>query len=255
MANEIVDITAIAPCPQGGGVLKYEFLRSEMAAAIDRGAWQAGAQVPPELDIAAATKLSLGTVQRALRELAAQGYVERRHGHGTFVADRGLKMSEPLHCRFVDAPGQDFLPVYTRMVDRRIVTEPFPWEQLIGPDPKGAVRFDRSIDIDGRFRVASRMYLHASRFGQLMEMPESAFDGANLKKLLAKDLNVAVRNISQRFRIEQATDDIRAWTNSDAEMVMAIRAVGLDASERPVYYQELRFPPTDIDLQVLYRVD
>ena len=44
--------------------------REAVLAAIDQGLWQRGAKLPTESEFVAATPSSLGTVQRAMRELA-----------------------------------------------------------------------------------------------------------------------------------------------------------------------------------------
>lgn len=244
-----VDVATVAANTAPPGTAKYEHLRARMAAAIDAGAWEPGRQLPPELEIAGSTNFSLGTVQRALRELAAQGYVVRRQGAGTFVADRTSAMEAPLHCRFVEPGGETVLPVYTRLVGRRLVRDPDPWSVVLGPDPAGAVLLDRSLDIGDRFRVASRMYLHASRFGKLLEMPESAFTGVNLKKLLIGAYGVSVRSVDQRIRLEPPAAEVREWLGGcPAPLVMAIRATGFGAGRQPVYYQLLWVPPCSEEL-------
>lgn len=246
-----VDVAALAAQRVPPGVAKYEHLRARMAAAIDAGTWEAGRQLPPELDIAASTRLSLGTVQRALRELVAQGYVVRRQGSGTFVADRARAMDAPLHCRFAEPGGETVLPVYTRLVGRRLVRDPDPWSAVLGPDPAGAVLLDRSLDIGGRFPVASRMYLHASRFGTLLDLPEAAFTGVNLKKLLIGTYGVSVRSVEQRIRLEPPTAEVREWLGGEpGPLVMAIRAIGFGSDRHPVYYQLLWVPPCDEELVV-----
>lgn len=245
------DVGAMASDRVPAGVLKYEHLRSRMATAIETGDWPPGSQLPPELEIAAATRLSLGTVQRALRELASQGYVVRRQGYGTFVADGGREMTEPLHCRFIPRAGGDVLPVYTRLIGRRLAQDPHPWAAVLGPDPRGAVLLDRTLEVDGRFRVASRMYLHASRFGSLLDMPHNGFDGVNLKKLLGGEFGVSIRCVEQRIRLERPDPELRTWIGEDdAPLVLAIRATGVMADGGPVYYQLLWAPPCDEELVV-----
>ena len=44
-----------------------------------------GARLPPEREMAASMGIAVGTLRRALAELAAQGLVERRHGSGNYV--------------------------------------------------------------------------------------------------------------------------------------------------------------------------
>ncbi|MEP6716628.1 MAG: LacI family DNA-binding transcriptional regulator [Terriglobia bacterium] len=56
-----------------------------MKQAIDEGTYGAGLRLPGEHALVATYKASRVTVGRALRELQADGYVERRVGSGTYV--------------------------------------------------------------------------------------------------------------------------------------------------------------------------
>ncbi|MDA4893167.1 GntR family transcriptional regulator [Microbacterium resistens] len=59
----------------------------DLKGLIDQAA-DIGEQLPTELDLAAIYGISRITIRQALAALAQDGYVERRHGTGTFVADR-----------------------------------------------------------------------------------------------------------------------------------------------------------------------
>lgn len=61
---------------------------------IMRGAREAGAVLPTEEGLCEQFRVSRITVRRALADLEAHGFVQRRHGRGTFVSDR-LPLSAP----------------------------------------------------------------------------------------------------------------------------------------------------------------
>jgi GntR family histidine utilization transcriptional repressor len=73
-----LDATAAAPL--------YRQLKERIQARIAGGDWAPGDPVPSEHDLMASLGVSRMTVNRALRELAADGWLERRRGVGTFVA-------------------------------------------------------------------------------------------------------------------------------------------------------------------------
>src|SRR5262245_52624235 len=58
------------------------FLKSELA----RGRWPPGTLMPSEAELVARFRVSRMTVNKALRELQAEGLVERQQGIGTFAA-------------------------------------------------------------------------------------------------------------------------------------------------------------------------
>ena len=55
------------------GLPKYVHLREALYAAIKAGHWEPGARLPSDSDLTRLTRYSLGTVQRALRDLADGG--------------------------------------------------------------------------------------------------------------------------------------------------------------------------------------
>jgi GntR family histidine utilization transcriptional repressor len=69
------------------GVPGYLRIKQEICRQIDSGAWPPHHRVPSENDFVGQFGLSRMTVNRALRELTADGRLYRRQGLGTFVAD------------------------------------------------------------------------------------------------------------------------------------------------------------------------
>ena len=65
----------------------YERVKTHIQTQISRGIWRAGDAVPSETALQQQFKISRMTVNRALRELAAEGMVTRVQGSGTRVAN------------------------------------------------------------------------------------------------------------------------------------------------------------------------
>ncbi len=72
----------------------YERVKTFIAAQINSGRWAEGDQLPSENQLVSALGLSRMTINRALRELASMGLVNRVMGLGTFVAP--VKSPSPL---------------------------------------------------------------------------------------------------------------------------------------------------------------
>ena len=66
----------------------YERIKSLIRERIARGDWGASQRIPSENELVRELGASRMTVNRALRELTAAGYLNRVQGVGTFVADR-----------------------------------------------------------------------------------------------------------------------------------------------------------------------
>jgi GntR family transcriptional regulator len=69
-----------------------------LTEAIEEGAFQRGARLPSEADLAVELRVSRTTLREALRILAARQLIVRRHGLGTFVAEEPIE--KDLHRNF-----------------------------------------------------------------------------------------------------------------------------------------------------------
>lgn len=72
--------------------LQYERIKTFILDGIAEGDWESGNMIPSENQLAAKFSLSRMTVNRAIKELEADGIVERIQGKGTFVSN-----PKPLH--------------------------------------------------------------------------------------------------------------------------------------------------------------
>jgi GntR family histidine utilization transcriptional repressor len=70
------------------GAPLYERIKNLILTQIASGGWAAAQRIPSENELVRQVGASRMTVNRALRELTDAGYLVRRQGVGTFVADR-----------------------------------------------------------------------------------------------------------------------------------------------------------------------
>src|SRR5256885_13980659 len=73
--------TTTADLPQ------YAQIKRRLIAEIRGGQWAVGGTFPSEAQLVARYKVSRSTLVRSLQELVRDGYLYRRQGQGTFVAD------------------------------------------------------------------------------------------------------------------------------------------------------------------------
>lgn len=66
----------------------YHQLKTALRSAIEAGVWAPDQAIPPERELIERYCVSRITVRQALADLVAEGLLYRRHGKGTFVADR-----------------------------------------------------------------------------------------------------------------------------------------------------------------------
>jgi GntR family transcriptional regulator len=76
----------LSPLLGSASPVLYKEVARQMRVALQRGDWQPGEALPSEADLATRFEVSVGTLRKALAELAAEGLVVRHQGRGTFVS-------------------------------------------------------------------------------------------------------------------------------------------------------------------------
>lgn len=233
------------------GLPKYAQLRDTLLAVIEHGYWKPGAKLPAEQELVRNTPFSLGTVQRALRELADEGIVVRLQGSGTYVAENRKPMDTPWHCRFVADDDRSFLPIYPRVLARRRVRETGPWSRYIDPHGGNVICIERAMNVGDEFLVYSRFYLDGERFGSMLTRPIAELDGANFKQILSREFGLLVTHLKQSLRTISFPDAIcRAIRVRKGTVGTLLEVAASTGRSRYVYYQELFIPPNRRRLMV-----
>jgi DNA-binding GntR family transcriptional regulator len=226
------------------GMPKHRRLQNAILAAIARGAWRPGDQVPPEQQITRAIPLSLGTVQRALSGLVAEGAIVREHGRGTFVSEP-RRLDELWQFRFSRPGERALLPVSAEILERRPVPSTGPWAEALGDDAKGFLEISRLIRVDGALTCFSRFYLGMTRFAALHTLPIRSFDAGNLKVVLRDRFAAPTLAISQRVRVAPLGDEVCDAIGVAADTVgMILEAVGFTYANAPLSFQTVWIPPS-----------
>jgi GntR family transcriptional regulator len=225
---------------------KHAQMRHLMLAAIKAGHFPPGCKLPPELELTAMTPFSLGTVQRALRDLVDAGIILRRQGSGSFVADRDRKLPYPLHCRFLDESGTGYLPIYSTTLTRQKARDAGPWVGHIGGGSgQSVVEISRRIDVNHEFTVHSRFFAVAGDLGSLVTCDIGDLDGANFKLRIAEEMGLPVTRVNQFANVRRVSAEAAPVIGiSSNAMVLHVVAVAA-AAERPLYVQEFEVPPTE----------
>lgn len=110
-----------------GAPAPWRQIRAEALRRIQTGDWRPGDQIPNEEDLAAACGCNRSTVSRALRDLAAAGFLERRRKGGTRVAPNPVRKA-PLE-----------VPIIGEAIRRRGACYGYRLlERRVGPDPAAA---------------------------------------------------------------------------------------------------------------------
>ncbi|MDP4796403.1 MAG: GntR family transcriptional regulator [Rhodospirillales bacterium] len=232
---------------------KHERLRRAIRTSIHDGYWQAGARLPAERDWVDAVPCSLGTVQRALRELVADGVIERKRGSGTIVAYHEDRIAEPWHMRFYrnDEKDGNFLPVFTRVLKRVKLKQKGPWTSALGQTDGSVVRIDRIFSINEELDVYSVFYALSGRFPDLESLPLQSLKGADFKLLIAQHHHVPVHKVVQAMRFEVPPDQVASESDCVAgQLTMVLDVTAYSHDGEPIYYQNYYIPPNNFRLDL-----
>ena len=201
----------------------YFQLAAMLEHEIAGGRWQAGAQIPSEPDLCTAFGVSRSVVRQALQRLEQEGFIVRRKGHGTFVAE-----AQPRSWLLQSADGffQDEVDRRGRRVTSRILrleVAPLPkWaaDALNVPEGSSGVTMERLRWVDGQ------VALHVSDY-----LPERLADTVlGLKDDHSESLYErlrAARGARGRGRPQGRRGGVRRPEAGDAPRGRARRAAGL----------------------------
>lgn len=232
---------------------KYAILRDALIAAIEDGHWKSGDQLPNELELTAMTPYSLGTVQRAIQSLVAEGFVTRKQRSGSYVAPTHKRIGGPWLFRFIGDDGRAFLPMYTKVTGRRKVVERGPWFDWLthGVPGKVLLRIDREIRVETDRVAFNRMYLDPEAYPLIATAPIRSLDGANIVHVIQDAYRLPVSKIAHMARAGALPEfackalDLRRGT---VGMIVEIAASA--GGSRPVSYQQLFLPPTKVRIYI-----
>ncbi|WP_077002979.1 GntR family transcriptional regulator [Variovorax sp. KK3] len=237
--------------PDMSGVTKYAQLRETLTAAIRGGHWKPGSQLPPERELARMTSFSLGTVQRALRELADTGLLVRSQGSGTYVSEGRGAIDEPLHLRFLGREGEPaFLPLFPKLLSRKRIDERGPWSEWLRQTGDDIVRVSRRISVNGEFDLFNRFYFNAVTFPEIASAPVAELDGANLKQMIGSHVRMPVTEVRQRVSFVKFPEEAAAAAGVKTGTRGMLLESAAMAGRNPLYFLESFIPPNDRQLDV-----
>lgn len=234
------------------GVPKYTALRDAVVHAVASGRFAPGDRVPNEQELAGTLPISLGTIQRALRQLVDEGVVQRRQGQGSFIAGRSgdAQMAHPFHCRFVDDTGSGYLPVYPEANGRRPAKAPGEWEKVLGVPE--ALEITRRIRIGDEFVVHSSFIVDAKRLPVFASLPLKTLNGENFKDVIFRASGQAIQRVDLFLRQARVPADVAAAIGVGPRTdCLSLRAIAYLGEADPIYYQQIFIPPTQRELHVV----
>ncbi|MGX1308789.1 GntR family transcriptional regulator [Amorphus suaedae] len=225
---------------------KHRLIAEQLLSDIESGRWRPGEQLPSEEQLAGETATSLGTVQRALRNLVEMGVVERHHGRGTFVSGARAPERHLRHFRFMAEGGTQILPVYFNIIGVEVTRDTGPWKDFLQDPTDTFVRIHRLVSVNKEFEVFSEVYLQEHRFAELAAMKKPTLDGVSIRDMLAERFNAPTLNIRQTIVCEPLPPRVTRLIHQPAgQYGMVWTICGLSYRDTPLSWQRVFVPPSD----------
>jgi GntR family transcriptional regulator len=208
-------------------------LHDLIMARIDSGEWSPGTYLPPETRLAEEYGVAVGTLRKALLDLAQEGVVQRRQGKGTVVASHD---SDAVLFRFFNLRHQDgsTMQPESRVLSRACARAEGEEARLLRLDARAAViRITRVREVEGEPILYEHILLDAARFAAMERAPEILPN--TLYQLYQTEYGATVHRAQEQLRAVGA-DAIcaRELGVAPGAPLLEITRVALDYNSSPI---------------------
>jgi GntR family transcriptional regulator len=174
----------------------YDLIEQNFRELILTGQLKPGDAIPPEMELSERYEVSRLTVRHALDNLARQGWLNRRHGVGTFVANPAGTRITPSKLSFTEQMRSIGRVPSSRQIEIRIVpASPEVASALCLPEGQPVIEICRLRLADGEPVLLETAYLSQRRFPEITL--ESDFSDISLYETLALQYQAAVASMDQ----------------------------------------------------------
>lgn len=223
--------------PEAAGMPLYRVVKRSLLTAIESGGCAPGQTLPSETEIAGAMGVSIGTLRRAVDELAAEHILVRRQGRGTFVATHGTDrfLFQFFHVERTD--GLREAPVVELVSFERTRADDEPAQALQLRVGDAVIRIENRLRLQGSAVIYDRLTLPATLFKGLTEKRFRERPGT-IYQFYQSDFGITVVHASERARATAADRHAaRVLGLPPGQPVMRVRRTAFTFGERPVEHR------------------
>lgn len=158
-------------------VPSYYKLQMHLVKAIEEKEWVPGQSIPTEKNLAEAHGVSIGTVKKALLNLANDGYLYREQGRGTFVAGTTVRRESLRYYRFLADFDDIEADLQIKLVSIKKTIGISEINHFLKADPDAELyKIQRKFIYDKKPLILTTSYLLEHMFPGLENYPESVFE-------------------------------------------------------------------------------
>ena len=223
--------------PEAAGMPLYRVVKRGLLQAIESGACRPGDALPSEAALASALGVSIGTLRRAVDELAAEHILARRQGRGTFVATHNPSrfLFQFFHVERADglreSPAVDLVSFERLRADEEAAAA----LRLRPGDP--VIQIENRLLLQGRAVIYDRLTLSATLFKGLTEK-RLRDRSATIYQLYQSEFGITVvRALERAGAVAADRHAARVLGLAAGTPVMQVRRTALTFGDRPVEYR------------------
>jgi len=234
-AEPALHFEAIAP--EAAGMPLYRVVKRSLLQAIESGAFPPGETLPSEAEIASQMGISIGTLRRAVDELAAEHILVRRQGRGTFVATHNTDrfLFQFFHVERDD--GRREAPVVDLVAFERVRADDEQAQALTLRPGDPVIQIENRLRLQGMAVIYDRLTLPATLFKGLTEK-RFRERPSTIYQLYQSDFGITVVRALERARARAADRNAARVLGLAVGMpVMQVHRTALTFGDRPVEHR------------------
>jgi GntR family transcriptional repressor for pyruvate dehydrogenase complex len=217
----------------------YEEIVAKIKDMIGKGRFKSGDQLPVERELAEVFRVSRSSVREALRTLESQGYLESRHGDGTYIARQPVEaLVNPLASVILtEKDGQRELFEMRRLIEPQLAylaaeratpDDIQTMERILELQEKEIARGETATDVDKNFHY---ILAKAAKNKFLIRITDNIMD--LLVESRDKYLQVEGRPEKSAQRHRQVLEAIKAGDRDGAMKLMRDHLMDIESSLFP----------------------
>ena len=224
----------------------WQEVRAEVRRRINSGLWKPGERIPNEAELAEEFGCARVTVNRALRDLAGQGFLERRRRRGTFVP------AAPVRRAVLD------IPIVRLEVEAMGAAHGYRLLQKERREPSAAVRDAHGLAPDedmlhvrALHTADGQPFLHEDRWILIASVPEALdadFGSVSANEWLVRNVPLVRGEIELGAVLASALEALALGVHPEAALFLIERATwntrGLITAVRLTYVPGYRMRAT-----------
>lgn len=215
----------------------YRQIKDHMVRSLEVGEWGPGEVIPSESELAVRFQVSQGTVRKAVDELAAENFLIRRQGKGTFVATHDDPRSFYRFLRLMPDEGEA----------QQVHSHPLSCHKMAAGNEVSAVlgissdaeviHIVRTLNFDEKAVVFDDIYLDADLFpGLALEALQASEN--SLYSFFETQFGVRMVRAEERIRAVAASAEIGGSLDlPEGSPLLLVERVAYTYGDRPVEWR------------------